>query len=79
MNFLKSSGTGVFAMPLAFNETGTVTGIFATIFVAIICTHCIFVLVGCERKLCQKENKTSMSFSEVAESSCAHGLICFEA
>lgn len=39
-HLLKASlGTGILAMPMAFSYAGLVTGIFATILTAIICTH----------------------------------------
>lgn len=33
-------------MPAAFNGAGLVLGIFATIIVAMICTHCSYILVS---------------------------------
>ncbi|KRT85733.1 Amino acid transporter [Oryctes borbonicus] len=46
-HLLKASlGTGILAMPAAFNGAGLVLGIFATILVAIICTHCSYILVS---------------------------------
>lgn len=51
-HLLKASlGTGILAMPIAFMYAGLVFGIVATIFTAIICTHCSYVLVSVEKKL----------------------------
>ncbi|KAF4527573.1 hypothetical protein B566_EDAN016156 [Ephemera danica] len=38
-------------MPIAFQHSGLIMGVFATIFVAIICTHCSYILVKCAHKL----------------------------
>lgn len=68
-HLLKASlGTGILAMPMAFSYAGLVTGIFATILTAIICTHCAYVLVKCAHTLYRRTRKTQMNFAEVAES-----------
>lgn len=67
-HLLKASlGTGILAMPMAFSFAGLVTGIFATIATAIVCTHCAYVLVKCAHTLYKRSKRTAMSFSEVAE------------
>lgn len=38
-------GTGILAMPDAFRNAGWLVGIFGTMFMAIICTHCMHILV----------------------------------
>lgn len=46
-HLLKASlGTGILAMPDAFKNSGLVVGIFATIFVAFLCTYCAYILVS---------------------------------
>jgi hypothetical protein len=46
-HLLKASlGTGILSMPAAFKASGLVLGIFATIVVSIICTHCAYILVS---------------------------------
>jgi len=73
-HLLKASlGTGILAMPAAFMSAGLVLGIFATILVAVICTHCAYVLVICAHELYRKANKTAMSFADVAEEACIRG------
>lgn len=73
-HLLKASlGTGILAMPLAFSYSGYITGIFATIFTAIICTHCAYVLVKCAHSLYYRTRKSQMNFAEVAESACVNG------
>lgn len=74
MHLLKASlGTGILAMPVAFASAGTVVGIFATIFTAIVCTHCAYVLVKCAHVLYKRTRKTQMTFAEVASSAFDNG------
>ncbi|XP_063702095.1 proton-coupled amino acid transporter-like protein pathetic isoform X2 [Culicoides brevitarsis] len=74
MHLLKASlGTGILSMPVAFSNAGTVVGIFATIFTAIICTHCAYVLVKCAHVLYRRTRKTQMTFAEVAQYSFEKG------
>lgn len=74
MHLLKASlGTGILAMPVAFASAGTIVGIFATIFTAIICTHCAYVLVKCAHVLYYRTKKTQMTFAEVAEAAFDNG------
>ncbi|RZC37658.1 proton-coupled amino acid transporter 4 [Asbolus verrucosus] len=73
-HLLKASlGTGILSMPAAFKASGLVLGIFATIVVSIICTHCAYILVTSAHELYKKAGKTSMSFAEVAEEACLRG------
>lgn len=39
-------GTGILAMPDAFRNSGWLVGIFGTMFMAVICTHCMHILVS---------------------------------
>ncbi|KAL0102324.1 hypothetical protein PUN28_018690 [Cardiocondyla obscurior] len=67
-HLLKASlGTGILAMPIAFRNAGLLVGIFATILVAFVCTHCAYILVKCAHVLYYKTRKTEMGFAEVAE------------
>lgn len=46
-NLMKSSlGSGILAMPLAFKNAGIIPGIFGTIIIGFICTHCSKILVS---------------------------------
>lgn len=60
-HLLKASlGTGILAMPIAFMYAGLVFGIFATIFTALICTHCSYVLVSTfSQQLKKKQNQNT--------------------
>lgn len=47
LHLLKSSlGTGILAMPNAFNNAGLVFGSVMTVIVGILCTHCVWILVS---------------------------------
>ncbi|XP_055847121.1 proton-coupled amino acid transporter-like protein pathetic [Episyrphus balteatus] len=60
-------GTGILSMPIAFMYAGLFFGIFTTMFTALVCTHCAYVLVKCGHKLYYKEQKSKMSFAEISE------------
>ncbi|XP_019868871.1 proton-coupled amino acid transporter-like protein pathetic isoform X2 [Aethina tumida] len=66
-------GTGILSMPAAFKASGLVLGIFQTLLVSLICTHCAYILVASAHELYKKSGKHSMSFAEVAEESCRRG------
>ncbi|XP_066907416.1 proton-coupled amino acid transporter-like protein pathetic isoform X2 [Halyomorpha halys] len=67
-HFLKAAvGTGILGMPLAFKNCGIFLGIILTIFVAIICTHCAYILVKCAHIVYKKIKVTEMTFPEVGE------------
>ncbi|XP_031828390.1 solute carrier family 36 member pathetic [Nomia melanderi] len=67
-HLLKASlGTGILSMPIAFKNAGLLVGVFATILVAFVCTHCAYILVKCAHVLYHKTRRTEMSFADVAE------------
>ncbi|XP_072400029.1 proton-coupled amino acid transporter-like protein pathetic [Diabrotica undecimpunctata] len=73
-HLLKASlGTGILSMPAAFKASGLSMGIFLTIFVSLICTHCAYVLVTSAHELYKKTRKTQMGFADVAEEACLTG------
>ncbi|XP_055303048.1 proton-coupled amino acid transporter-like protein CG1139 isoform X2 [Sitodiplosis mosellana] len=58
-------GTGILAMPDAFKNAGLYVGLFGTMLLGIICTHCMHMLVGCSHELCRRLQVPSMNFAEV--------------
>ncbi|XP_056633809.1 proton-coupled amino acid transporter-like protein pathetic [Diorhabda sublineata] len=73
-HLLKASlGTGILSMPAAFKASGLGMGIFLTIVVSVICTHCSYILVTSAHELYKKTRRTQMSFGDVAEESCLRG------
>ncbi|XP_046645055.1 proton-coupled amino acid transporter-like protein CG1139 isoform X2 [Daphnia pulicaria] len=69
LHLLKGNiGTGLFAMPSAFRNSGLWTGTVLTIITAFICTHCMHILV--KTGLIVKERRgyeIAVSYAEVAE------------
>ncbi|KAL6953110.1 hypothetical protein U1Q18_048996 [Sarracenia purpurea var. burkii] len=60
-------GTGILAMPDAFRNSGWLVGIFGTMFMAVICTHCMHILVYCSQELCRRIRVPTLGFANVAE------------
>jgi proton-coupled amino acid transporter len=73
-HLLKASlGTGILAMPQAFQCSGLITGIFATVFVSFVCTFCSYSLVRCAHTLYRRTRVTVMGYADVAEVAFANG------
>lgn len=73
-HLLKASlGTGILAMPQAFQCSGLITGIFATVFVSFVCTFCSYSLVKCAHTLYRRTKVSSMGYADVAEVAFANG------
>lgn len=68
-------GTGILAMPDAFKNAGLIFGIFGTLFMGAVCTHCMHILVQCSRELCIRNQRPALSFSEVVEDAFSTGPI----
>ncbi|KAF9805881.1 hypothetical protein SFRURICE_013857 [Spodoptera frugiperda] len=68
-------GTGILAMPDAFKNAGLILGVFGTLIMGAICTHCMHMLVKCSHELCIRSQKPALSFSEVVEDSFASGPV----
>nr|CAD7266095.1 unnamed protein product [Timema shepardi] len=73
-HLLKASlGTGILAMPIAFKYSGLSVGIAATLLVAVVCTHCSYILVKCAHHLYHTTRVSAMSFADVGEVAFANG------
>lgn len=56
IHLLKGSlGTGILAMPNAFNHSGFVVGSIGTVVIGLICTYCIHLLIKAEYELCKRK------------------------
>ena len=56
IHLLKGSlGTGILAMPNAFNNSGYVFGIIGTVIIACICTYAIHLLLQAEYELSKRK------------------------
>lgn len=74
IHFLKGNiGTGIFSMPSAFKNSGLWVGTALLPIFAIICTHCMQMLVKSAAVMKKREGDFSVSYSGVAESVCRTG------
>ncbi|BET02455.1 Proton-coupled amino acid transporter [Nesidiocoris tenuis] len=74
VHLLKASlGTGILAMPFAYENSGMASGVILTVLVYIICTHGSYVVVNCAHELYRRTRVTSMTFADVGEVAFAHG------
>uniref|UniRef100_A0A8D8RQG6 Proton-coupled amino acid transporter 4 n=2 Tax=Cacopsylla melanoneura TaxID=428564 RepID=A0A8D8RQG6_9HEMI len=60
-------GTGILAMPDAFRNAGLFVGLFGTLAMGLICTHCMHTLVKCAHELCRRAQVPALGFSQVTE------------
>lgn len=66
-------GTGILAMPDAFRNAGLIIGLFGTLMMGVICTHCMHMLVRCAHELSRKRRVSAMGFSDVVEAAFDYG------
>ncbi|CAK1554053.1 unnamed protein product [Leptosia nina] len=59
-------GTGILAMPQAMSRAGLITGIIATVLVAILVTHCLQVLISAQYAACRIRRVPLLSYPESA-------------
>ncbi|CAG9823048.1 unnamed protein product [Phaedon cochleariae] len=71
-------GTGILAMPDAFRNAGWIVGLFGTMVMGIVCTHCMHMLVRCSHELGRRTQKQSLSFSDVVETAFRTGPGCLQ-
>ncbi|XP_054266454.1 proton-coupled amino acid transporter-like protein pathetic isoform X1 [Macrosteles quadrilineatus] len=68
LHVVKSSlGSGFLAMPSAFHNIGLLMGFTGTVLVALVCTHCTYIVVKCSQELCYQQGKLAMSYTETVE------------
>ncbi|CAM1316421.1 Uncharacterised protein g6751 [Pycnogonum litorale] len=60
-------GTGMLAMPLAFKHAGIGFGTIMLAFLAVVCAHCMHMLLQCSRILSERIGMEYLSYPEVAE------------
>ncbi|XP_040170575.1 proton-coupled amino acid transporter-like protein CG1139 isoform X1 [Anopheles arabiensis] len=68
-------GTGILAMPDAFKHAGLYVGLFGTLFMGAVCTHCMHMLVNCSHELCRRLQVPSLSFADVCQRAFESGPI----
>lgn len=60
-------------MPDAFKNSGLYVGLFGTIFLGFVCTHCMHILVRCSHELCVRLQVPSLNFASVCYACCETG------
>ncbi|KAM0733201.1 Proton-coupled amino acid transporter-like protein [Formica fusca] len=76
LHLLKGSlGTGILAMPKAFDHAGYIIGLVATIIIGLLCTYCMRILVFSEYELCKRRRVPSMTYPATAESALLEGPV----
>lgn len=74
LHLLKGSlGTGILAMPHAFNDSGYILGVVCTIIIGFLCTYCVHLLIKSEYELCRRRKEPSMSYPGTAEAAFEEG------
>ncbi|KAI8422211.1 hypothetical protein MSG28_006110 [Choristoneura fumiferana] len=68
-------GTGILAMPDAFKNAGLLFGVFGTLLMGAVCTHCMHMLVRCSHELCIRNQRPALSFPEVIEDAFSSGPV----
>lgn len=63
IHLLKGSlGTGILAMPQAFDNAGYLNGIIGTIIIGFLCTYCLHVLVQAQYVICKRRRVPMLSY-----------------
>ncbi|KAG6450756.1 hypothetical protein O3G_MSEX006735 [Manduca sexta] len=76
-NLIKASlGSGMLAGPLAFANAGWGVGLVGTIFVGIVCGHCVQILVETSRGCCKIEKKPMLGYAETCKTAFKNGPKC---
>jgi len=74
IHMLKASlGTGILAMPHAFNDAGYAVGTICTILIGLLCTYNIHILVSSEYELCRRKRLPSLNYPETAQAAVMEG------
>nr|CAH0100894.1 unnamed protein product [Daphnia galeata] len=66
-------GTGIFAMPDAFKNAGLLVGSIGVPLMAVICVHCMHILVKCAAVMKKRKGDHFMDYADVVETACQTG------
>jgi len=66
-------GTGIFAIPDAFKNAGLVVGSVGLPIMAIVCVHCMHILVRCSNVMKKRSGLQYMDYADVVETACTTG------
>nr|XP_039272594.1 proton-coupled amino acid transporter 1-like isoform X2 [Styela clava] len=76
MHLLKGNiGTGLLGLPWAIKHAGIIAGPIMLLIMAVICVHCMQVLVKCSKHFCRKLGISSLDYGEVMMHSVEYGPI----
>lgn len=64
-------GTGILAMPDAIKNSGMIVGNIGLVAMAVVCIHCMHMLVRCAHELCSRLGLPFLSYADVAENAFA--------
>lgn len=74
LHVIKSSlGSGILAIPNGFKSGGLIFGIFGSIIVGLICTHCAHLVVKCAQELCYLLKRPSLCYADTVEEAFREG------
>ncbi|XP_048505508.1 proton-coupled amino acid transporter-like protein CG1139 isoform X2 [Athalia rosae] len=74
LHLLKGSlGTGILAMPKAFDNAGWAVGLIGTLLIGLLCTYCIHLLLKSEYEMCRRKKIASLTYPAVAENALREG------
>ncbi|XP_046645067.1 proton-coupled amino acid transporter 4-like [Daphnia pulicaria] len=71
-------GTGIFSLPSAFKNSGLWVGFGMFPFIAIVCVHCMQMLVNAAAVMKKRDPKFSLSYAGTAEMACLTGAPQFK-
>ncbi|KAF6209944.1 hypothetical protein GE061_015698 [Apolygus lucorum] len=66
-------GTGILAMPSAFNQSGWLVGTIGTIGIGIVCTYLVHLLLEAEAELCRRKKVRNMTYHTTAQAAFEEG------
>uniref|UniRef100_A0A8D8QK37 Proton-coupled amino acid transporter 4 n=1 Tax=Cacopsylla melanoneura TaxID=428564 RepID=A0A8D8QK37_9HEMI len=74
LHMMKASlGTGILAMPNAFQHSGYLVGTVGTLLIGFLCTYSMHMLVKCHYELCRRKKVPSLSYPGIAEAAFEEG------
>ncbi|XP_071786821.1 proton-coupled amino acid transporter 1-like [Asterias amurensis] len=78
MHLLKGNiGTGLLGLPYAVSKAGLVLGSVGLAFMGVIALTCMNIMVQTCHDLCERTNRVTLDYGEVAEQSLKHGPIAW--
>ena len=66
-------GTGLLAMPSAFNNSGYIVGLIATIMIGSLATYCLHILIRSQYELCKILKVPVLNYPMTMKAALEHG------